>query len=167
MVNKEFYKNAKIYKIIDNTNSNIYIGSTCKKLCQRLSQHREKYKAYLKNIYRFTTSFEIIKNGDYNIVLLEELKECDNIEQLRARERYYIETLCCVNKRIPLRTITERVNSQKLYRVNNKEQSKHYYREYTLKNKVIYKCNCCNVEMNLRSKATHEKSKKHLLYMQI
>ena len=55
MVNTDFYSNAKIYKIVDNTN-NIYIGSTCKKLCQRLAQHRANYKQYLEG---FTTSFKI------------------------------------------------------------------------------------------------------------
>ena len=35
----------KIYKIIDNTNGNIYIGKTEQKyLCERLSSHKYDYK---------------------------------------------------------------------------------------------------------------------------
>jgi len=37
------YENSKIYKIIDNTNGNIYIGSTVKTLSLRIAQHRASY----------------------------------------------------------------------------------------------------------------------------
>ena len=44
------YQNGKIYQIIDNTNNNIYIGSTCEPtLARRLSGHVRKYKSYLKD----------------------------------------------------------------------------------------------------------------------
>ena len=96
-----FYEKARIYKIVDNTNQNIYIGSTCKTLAQRLGQHRADYKRFLNGIRNNVTSYDILKNGDYNIYLIEEFS-CENIEQLRARERFYIESLKCVNKNIPL-----------------------------------------------------------------
>jgi len=125
MVNTEFYKNAKIYKIVDNTNGNVYIGSTCKKLCQRLVQHRANYKRYQIQNGRFTSSFEILKNNDYDIVLLENYP-CNNKEELRQKEREYIEKFKCVNKNIPNRT-------QKEYKMDNKnkilEKHKNYYQE--------------------------------------
>ena len=34
----------KIYKIIDNTNSNVYIGRTTRTLNQRLREHKNDYK---------------------------------------------------------------------------------------------------------------------------
>ena len=37
---------AKIYKIIDNTNQNVYIGSTCGSLKDRLSRHKGNYKGF-------------------------------------------------------------------------------------------------------------------------
>ena len=37
------YLNGKIYKLIDNTNNNVYIGSTCNSLKDRLKGHRDKY----------------------------------------------------------------------------------------------------------------------------
>jgi hypothetical protein len=137
MVNNklEFYQNAKIYKITDNTNATIYIGSTCKKLCQRIAQHRAHYKAYLNNNYNYVTSFEILKNCDYDIILLEQCQGIENIEQLRARERYYIDTLNCVNKNIPGQTRIEyyEKNKDKIseyqqeYRESNKDKIKEYY----------------------------------------
>jgi hypothetical protein len=96
------YKNGKIYKIVDKTNGNMYIGSTCQKtLAQRFSQHKSNYR--LKNRV-YTSSFEIIKNGNCEIVLIENYP-CDNKDELHARERYYIEISNCVNKVIPIKNI--------------------------------------------------------------
>ena len=81
MVNTEFYSNAKIYKIVDNTNGNIYIGSTCKKLCQRIAQHRTDYKNFLNGTNHYITSFKILENGDYDIILLEQCENITNKEQ--------------------------------------------------------------------------------------
>jgi hypothetical protein len=135
MVNTEFYKNAKIYKIVDNTNGNIYVGSTCKKLCQRIAQHRVSYKQYLKGIPNYVTSFKIIQNGDYDIILLEEVKDCENKEQLRARERHYIESLDCVNKCIPIRMNEEHKDLKKEYYLENIERIKKQNKEYRDANK--------------------------------
>ncbi len=58
------YSLGKIYKIVDNTNNNIYIGSTCEPtLARRLASHRTNYNNYLKEKNNFTTSFDIIKNN--------------------------------------------------------------------------------------------------------
>ena len=62
---REKLNQAKIYKIIDNTNGNVYIGSTYESLKNRLSHHKSNYKAYLKGLYGYTTSYDIIKNNNY------------------------------------------------------------------------------------------------------
>ena len=137
MVNTDFYSNAKIYKIVDNTNNNIYIGSTCKKLCQRLAQHRCDYKRYLEGKSHFISSFKILENNDYDIILLEKCENITDKEGLRARERHYIETLECVNKRIEGRTINEWYNdnkdkiseNKKVYYNENKDKIKKYYND--------------------------------------
>jgi hypothetical protein len=153
MVNTEFYKNGKIYKIIDNTNGNIYIGSTCKKLCQRIAQHRKSYKRYLEGNFNYITSFKILENDDYDIILIEEVN-CENKEQLRARERYYIESLECVNKKIEGRTKKEydKDNKDKIkkYYVDNKNKIKKYTEEYRQLNKDI---------INAKQKNYYEKNK--------
>ena len=57
------YKNGKIYKIIDLTNDNFYIGSTTKKyLSQRLEKHRTNYKCYLEGKTNYVSSYEILSN---------------------------------------------------------------------------------------------------------
>jgi len=88
----------KIYKIVDNTNGNVYIGQTKQKyLCDRLSTHVYDYKSKNKN---GCVSSEIIKNGDYKIVLIEETDD-------KTRERYWIENTDCINVIIPGRTPKE------------------------------------------------------------
>ena len=104
------YKYGKIYKITDNTTNKIYIGSTCKYyLSQRLSAHVEGYMKYLsKTNYKthYVSSYEILKNKNYTITLLEKCP-CDSKDELHARERYHIEKNECVNLLVPGRTIHE------------------------------------------------------------
>jgi hypothetical protein len=92
------YQKAKIYKIVDNTTDNIYVGSTCEpSLARRLAKHVGNYKSHLNENYNYTTSFEIIKNGDYDIILIENFP-CNTKDALFARERYWTNELICVNK---------------------------------------------------------------------
>jgi len=121
----------KIYKIIDNTNDDTYIGKTEQTLTERLSKHKYDYKTG-KNC----SSCIILKNGDYKIELVEETDD-------ETRERYWIENIECVNKNIPGRTDKERYQDQREYRLdkqkkyneNNKDKIKKYKKEYQLNNK--------------------------------
>ena len=97
----------KIYKIIDNTNGNVYIGQTIQQLDKRLNQHRTRMSC---------TSRDIIKNGDYRIELIEETDD-------KTRERYWIDNTECVNKVMPGR-------SHKDWREENKDKIKQAKREY-------------------------------------
>ena len=125
---------GKIYKIVDNTNDNIYIGCTCKTLKERLSGHKSDYKKYLKGLCGNITSFDILKNNDYKIELLEDCK-IKTKDELTSRERHFIEHNDCVNKVIPGRTDKE-------YRDANKENKKQYYdlnKEHLIEKKKIYR----------------------------
>ena len=141
------YQQGKIYQIYDNTNGNKYIGSTCKKtLASRLAQHVYQYKRYVagKSMTKIT-SFDILKNSDYAISLLEECS-CETKDQLLARERFHIENNICVNKICPIRTEQEHREQTRLrqrkYVQNNKEklklyreQNKEYNKQYREQNK--------------------------------
>ena len=132
-----------IYKIYDNTNGNIYYGSTVQKLSMRMSGHRANYKQFMeKGCGTSCRSFDILKNGDYSYNLVEEV-ECDSKLILHQRERYYIENNDCVNKRIPSRTSQEyyQDNKDKIkeYREANKEKNKEYHKEYRESNKEYHK----------------------------
>ena len=125
---------GKIYKLIDLTNNNIYIGSTRGDLKLRLSQHKSNYKRYLTNNKLYLTAFEIIKNDNYTIELLEDLN-IDSKEELFKKEREYIERLECVNNNTPSRTRDEKLEYDRLY-----------FKEYYKNNRAdhIYKCKLYN-----------------------
>jgi hypothetical protein len=138
----------KIYRIIDNTNGNIYIGKTKQKyLCDRLSSHKS-----LKDC----SSREILKNEDYKIELIE---ETDDIN----RERYWILNTNCINKQIPGRTRKEYkednreeiLQYQSEYRENNKKKAKEYKTEYNDYRKSwggdmrSLECNLLKIDPNL------------------
>jgi hypothetical protein len=119
------YQNGKIYKIVCNQTGKIYIGSTCKKLCQRIAFHWGDYKSYKKGQRNYITSFKILENGDYDIVLIENYP-CDTKEELLKRERHYVDTLDCVNRNIPSRTNKEYYQDNKTFLLNKQNQ---YYQD--------------------------------------
>ena len=101
------YQLGKIYKIVDNTNGNVYVGSTCEPtLARRLAKHVADYKRYLKTSKNYITSFIILENNDYEITLIE-LYACNSKDELHAREKYFIESLQCVNKILPIRILDD------------------------------------------------------------
>ena len=121
------YSKSKIYIIVCNITGLIYIGSTSQTLTQRLQDHKMKYKKYFNKKPTYISSFKILENNNYNIILIEDCP-CERKEQLLARERYWIENTECVNKVIPTRTDKE-------YREDNKEKMKKYLEEYYENNK--------------------------------
>ena len=84
------YQQGKIYKLTSIHINQIYIGSSCQpRLCQRLTQHIADYKHWLKTSKKYISSIEIIKHGDYEIVLLESFP-CNSKDELNSREQYWI-----------------------------------------------------------------------------
>ena len=107
------YSKGKIYKIecLSGDADEIYIGSTTKQfLSQRITKHREDYKIWLENKKtKYLTSYIIFeKYGLENCVItLIENVNATTLNELQAREAYYIRHLTCVNKNIPGRTRKE------------------------------------------------------------
>jgi hypothetical protein len=113
----------------------VYYGSTTQKyLSARLEQHRQ--------VYQTCTSRKILNGGNYDILLVENVN-CNSKDELRARERFYIENNDCVNKNIPGRTRKEwcEVNKDKLdeyqkeWRNENKEKISESSKKYNQDNK--------------------------------
>ena len=93
------YQLGKIYKIVDNTNDNVYIGSTCEPtLARRLAKHLGNYKEHQTNGLHYVSSFKIFENENYDIVLIE-LCSCNSKDELYSRERYWIQHFgdSCIN----------------------------------------------------------------------
>ena len=99
------YANSKIYKLVSfNLPELPYYGSTTIGLSKRKGKHVGDYKA--NGLKASCTSRIVIDAGDYEIIWVEDFP-CDNKDQLKARERYYIKNRVCVNKNVPGRTPEE------------------------------------------------------------
>ena len=97
-------------------------------------QLRKDYVNEWRYIEVNISSFDIFdKYGIKNcsIILIEEVN-CESKDQLLSRERFYIESISCVNKSIPTRT-------QKEYYIDNKEKHKEQQKQYYEINKEIIK----------------------------
>ena len=161
------YSQGKIYKIEplgEFDEGDIYIGQTTQRLLsQRMGKHRCCYWCWKNGKCGKTTSFELFdKYGIDNCrILLLETVTASNYDELASREAYYIRTLKCVNKIIPLRTDTE------YYKDNEEEikvyQKKYHDKYYNEKKDLINEKNRQYYEENkdeIRSKANEKKKGK-------
>ena len=141
------YNEGKIYKIVCNITGLVYIGSTTKKrLCDRLSNHKSHYKRHLEGKSSYITSFKVLENGCYEIILLE-LYPCNSKDELHSRERFYVESLECVNNKTPSSSHSETMqkwysknkervlNKQKKYNETNLQKRREYEKKYRELNK--------------------------------
>lgn len=143
------YQKSKIYKIVCKATNKIYIGSTCEKyLSDRLKGHRIAYK-YKKDMTNYYCSvFEVLKNNDYYIELIENYP-CTCKDELSRRERHFIDTLDnVVNIKRP---IVEPVEKKQEY-------------EKTIEKIICDKCDKC---VQRRSLQSHYKSKLCILSAQL
>jgi hypothetical protein len=183
------YRNGKIYKIVCNITGLTYYGSTCKPtLARRLAKHRGCYNRWLKEKTNLTTSYHILKNGNYDIVLVE-LCPCNSKDELLRRERFHIENNECVNKVIPTQTYQEyrdkniieirkrNIISSQTWRDKNYDfylkssrKTAQKYREnnrelVNQKKNVLTLCECGG-KYTEGHKSRHMKTEKHLSYTQ-
>jgi group I intron endonuclease len=174
------YENSKIYKLVNNIDDKIYIGSTVARLSKRKGQHKEKsIKCPDRKVYKHINQ---VGWGNVDIVLIEKYP-CKDKEELHARERYFIEELKAeLNNNKPLQTIEEyrEINKEKFkkydkerYIGERKEYAKQKAKESYEKNKDKInerrreKINCeCGGKYSISVKARHMKTKKHLKYIE-
>jgi hypothetical protein len=153
------YHTSKIYKISSPQSDKFYIGSTIKKLNIRFSKHKADYKRYIeKGVGSYVSSFEVVKFDDAIIELIKDVncenrKELDKIEGECIKE-YHDKIL---NKNVAGRTVKE-------WNEVNKEYIKEYYEANKEKLREKFECNCGG-KYSRCDKSTHNKTKKHQLYI--
>lgn len=145
------YWSGKIYKIINNTTSQFYIGSTTKKIEHRFQEHiscsknEEKYSA---KIYKHMRETDI---DDWSVSLIQ-IFPCETKDELREREQYYIALLkpelnefkayCPEETQSEYNAVYRKDNRAKIaetnknYRDKNKERLAKYCAIYNEKNKA-------------------------------
>ena len=159
------YRNGKIYIIRSDQTDDIYIGSTIKSLEKRLGWHERDFKAFNNGTYPYVTSFELLKNDNYYIELLERYP-CDSEQELRRREGHFHKTVDCVNKNVAGRTGAEYyadnkakiLKNRKQYRQDNKEIICEYVKQYYQDNKEHRK----QYYQNNKEKISEQKKQKHI-----
>ena len=174
------YTQGKIYKITNDYNDDVYVGSTCDTLVKRFSGHkRSSYndKTQHRPLYKLINDIGFDR---FRIQLIEDCP-CEDLYQLRQKEGEYIRKLGTLNKLIAGREFKE---YSKEYRLDNKEilkekdnqkylknkdkkliQAKEYYvnNKEKIKTKmsenVICECGCSITSSHLHR---HMKTKKHI-----
>ena len=157
------YQLGKIYKIECNVTGKVYIGSTCEPiLARRLAGHITSYKSYLNGKSNYRSSFDVLQNGNYDIVLIESYP-CNSKDELHTRERYHTNNIDCVNKIKGQGMLNEL--GRKGY---DKQYSEQYYKQNKdkLKEKFKEKHNCtCGGKYTHIHKQQHIRSAKHQQYL--
>ena len=128
------YNNSKIYKLINNISDLFYIGSTTKKLSQRLLVH--------KSLSNNTMSKTLFSNDAIVSIVLLENYPCNNKNELKLKEIEYIKRdytyngSGCLNKNIPFisnygtTTDNDLIKWRKEYRDLHIEKMKAYHNIY-------------------------------------
>lgn len=93
--------NGKVYKLVSDKSDIIYIGSTIFDIEDRLRKHMLDYEFYKKRSYHYCSSYEVLKNGDCRVILLEDKI---NKKELLEKESIYLNENQnkCVNVMDPL-----------------------------------------------------------------
>ena len=120
------FNKGKIYKITNDYNDDIYVGSTCDTLIRRFINHKGDHrKERCKNIPIYKLMNEIGFER-FRIELIEDY-QCQDKYQLRQREGHFIRQFGTLNKLIAGRTKQE---YNKEYAKDNKDKLGEYKKEY-------------------------------------
>lgn len=139
------YKTGKLYKIVNDVNTEIYVGSTCATLNRRKVMHRNDMRMD-RSIHLYKHLRELnLTIDDCRIILIEEYP-CEKLIHLRQREQHWIDTLKPkYNKNRAYTSEKLRKEQKKIWEINNKEkrvmQHKIRYqrnRKEILKRKKLY-----------------------------
>ena len=144
------YSKGKIYKITNDYNDDIYVGSTCDSLVKRFSNHKMSSTNEEKKRRKLYVLINEIGFNRFRIELICDYP-CEDKYQLRQKEGEYIRQIGTLNIRIEGRTKKQRYeeckeqilekhkqysidNKEKLfqYRQQNKEKLTEYNKQYRI-----------------------------------
>ena len=127
-------ENAKVYKITNDLNDKIYIGSSkYQYLCCRMNCHRQMCKDMSGR--RNTTLYNFMREigvQHFKIELIEKV-QCVTIQQLREREQYYIDLLK------PELNMFRSIENPNYVRSNIKERNKKSNERYHANKEIFLK----------------------------
>jgi len=129
------YQKGKVYKVVNDIDDEEYVGSTIRKLCNRMAEHRYKCKVKHTKLY---DKMNTLGSEHFKIVLIEKYP-CNSKEELNSREEYWRKELkavlnCYVCIQDEEHKKTQRKKWSSAYR--SKPESKLKEREYHQANKA-------------------------------
>jgi len=143
-----------------------YVGSTTKRLVERMWQHKGHIKQFENgNMVGKCTVFNIIKNNNYKSYILEEV-EYEDIKDLRKKELEYIEKTECINIMHPTLPKSERDrryrNGEKREEILQKKRDYHHKNTEKIKEQRSQVIECeCGGTYTLNHKAGHLRTLYH------
>ena len=155
------YSLSKIYKLVSNKTTDIYIGSCLMRLSTRLSTHKNKSNT--------TVSKKLFVDDAIITIVLIENYPCNSKNELKARELYHITSNTCININKPfVCDIPYGKAWSKEYQKANKEQISAKAKEYYLANteqinaynKEYYQAN--KEQINAYNKEYHQANKEQI-----
>jgi hypothetical protein len=141
------YSKGRIYRIVSPSHpEDVYYGSTIQTLGVRMCGHR---KQYIKREGSCSSS-AVLQYGDA-IIILVEMFPCQSVEELRAREGWYILNNPCVNKKNPTpMTVERRREKEARWRSKHSQQAT---------------CECGGV-FNVLETREHQKTLRHTAFIE-
>jgi hypothetical protein len=130
------YSNSKIYKISNDYNDDVYIGSTCDSLTKRFSYHKSHS---ILSVNANRPLYKLINEIGFDRFRIQLILNfpCEDKYQLRQKEGEYIRQLGTLNQVIAGRTKqTYREETREKSKEHNKEYNKEYYQKN--KEKIIH-----------------------------
>lgn len=120
------YQNGKVYKLVNDVDDKVYVGSTTSTLTKRKSGHKkDAVNQTNRRVYKHLNQV----GWEHVEIVLVETYPCSTKDELNARERKWIDELKPeLNKVLPCRT-------HKQYRQDNKEKIADRNRNYRHNNK--------------------------------
>ena len=105
------YSNGKIYKLVNNVDDQIYVGSTCLPFAKRFYWQKARAKRNLeRNVYKH---FNAIGWENVKIILIETYP-CNSKAELEKRERYWFDKFKpSLNSNVPFKVMPEYFQAEK------------------------------------------------------
>ena len=122
------YNNAKIYKIVNNVDDMVYIGSTCLSLSKRKYLHKTEQVADKSPNRRLFLHTKKYGWDEFDIYLVEQFS-CNNNDQLRQREEFHRKQIprdICLNMCRAFATTEDK----KLVNMQSRERCRDSYNNY-------------------------------------
>jgi len=125
------YQQGKIYRLVSNKTEDVYYGATTRALTHRKNHHKSNLNCSSKKLFE--------NDAIVTIVLIENFP-CNNKNELKARELFYITNNPCINNNKPFISelnygIEYQKEYQNKYRESNKETISERMKAYSESNK--------------------------------